>query len=216
MWTKRVIIKFMEKLKQLLDSYINNGEVVIKATASNPRDREKISKLKVRPVSDKKGLYYQAESFAGSKVFHKNLKPDELAGFLTDIVQADFRQLELETDCHSVTALISKKGSVSVKAKNKDIQERQKLFTHNKQKRYILPQDEPVPFLVELGVQTPDGKIVNQKYDKFRQINRYLEFVRDILPSLPKKENEPIRIIDFGCGKSYFCTLLLSESDEQI
>ncbi len=203
MWTKRVIIKFMEKLKQLLDSYINNGEVVIKATASNPRDREKISKLKVRPVSNKNGLYYQAESFAGSKVFHKNLKPDELAGFLTDIVQADFRQLELETDFHSVTALISKKGSVSVKAKNKDMQERQKLFTHNKQKRYILPQDEPVPFLVELGVQTPDGKIINQKYDKFRQINRYLEFVRDILPSLPKKENEPMRIIDFGCGKSY-------------
>ena len=132
MWTKRVIIKFMEKLKQLLDSYINNGEVVIKATASNPRDREKISKLKVRPVSNKNGLYYQAESFAGSKVFHKNLKPDELAGFLTDIVQADFRQLELETDFHSVTALISKKGSVSVKAKNKDMQERQKLFTHNK------------------------------------------------------------------------------------
>lgn len=78
---------------------------------------------------------------------------------------------------------------------------------HNRQRNYILPEGEPVDFLIALGVQTPDGRVVKAKYDKFRQINRYLEFVRDILPALLQQHNapdkEPIRIVDFGCGKSY-------------
>ena len=78
---------------------------------------------------------------------------------------------------------------------------------HNRQRNYILPDGEPVDFLIALGVKTPDGRVVKAKYDKFRQINRYLEFVRDILPPLLQQHNgqnqEPIRIVDFGCGKSY-------------
>lgn len=222
----RVIIIFMEKLRQLLDNYIKNNEVILRATASNPRDREKISKLRVRPISNKGALYYQAESFIGTKVFHKNIASGELAEFIADMTAADFRQLEVETPYHSVVALISKKGSVSIKEKTKkdkadnaaegttgttaDSGESLEssimsnpAFRHNRQKKYILPQDEPIPFLVELGVQTPEGRIINSKYDKFKRINRCLEFVRDILPSLPQKKNEPIKIIDFGCGKSY-------------
>ena len=72
---------------------------------------------------------------------------------------------------------------------------------HNKIKNYCLPEGEPVPFLVELGVMNASGKVLAAKYDKFRQINRYLEFVEDIVPSLP--QNREISIIDFGCGKSY-------------
>lgn len=196
----------MEKLRQLLDNYIKNDGMILKATASNPRDREKISKLRVRPVADKGGLYYQAESFVGTKVYHKNIAADELAEFIADAVSADFRQLEVETPYHGAVALISKKGSVSIKERvlKADADALAfPAFSHDKQKKYILPQDEPVPFLIELGVQTSNGRIINSKYDKFRQINRYLEFVRDIPPSLPQKENEPLRIIDFGCGKSY-------------
>lgn len=222
----RVIIIIMEKLRQLLDNYVKNDEVILKAIASNPRDREKLSKLRVRPVSGKDALYYQAESFIGTKVFHKNFSADELAEFITDTTSASFRQLEVETPYHSAVVLISKKGSISIKEKAKkpeaDNSESAAVrtnagvkgnsdgsimgntdFRHNRQKKYILPQDEPVPFLVELGVQTAEGKIINSKYDKFKQINRYLEFVRDIIPSLPRKENEPVKIIDFGCGKSY-------------
>lgn len=222
----RAIIISMEKLRQLLDNYIKNNEVILRATASNPRDREKISKLRVRPISNKGALYYQAESFIGTKVFHKNIASGELAEFIADMTAADFRQLEVETPYHSAVALISKKGSVSIKEKTKkdkadnaaegttgttaDSGESLEssimsnpAFQHNRQKKYILPQDEPIPFLVELGVQTPEGRIINSKYDKFKQINRCLEFVRDILPSLPQKKNEPIKIIDFGCGKSY-------------
>lgn len=72
---------------------------------------------------------------------------------------------------------------------------------HNREKHYILKEGIPVPFLIDLGVQTPEGKIVHARYDKFKQINRYLEFVEDILPTLQKKGT--VHIIDFGCGKSY-------------
>ena len=72
---------------------------------------------------------------------------------------------------------------------------------HNRTKQYILMEGKPVDFLVGLGVQTPDGTVTKNRYDKFRQINRYLEFIEDVLEELPKERT--IRIIDFGCGKSY-------------
>lgn len=74
-------------------------------------------------------------------------------------------------------------------------------LSHNRQKRYVLQEGIPVPFLVDLGVQTAEGKIVRSRYDKFRQINRFLEFIEDILPKLDKERETTI--IDFGCGKSY-------------
>lgn len=74
-------------------------------------------------------------------------------------------------------------------------------MSHNRKKRYILEEGRPVPFLVDLGVQTKEGKVITSRYDKFRQINRFLEFIEDIWPLLPK--DRPVHIIDFGCGKSY-------------
>lgn len=203
---------FMDQLRQVLSNYIENQETILSATASNPRDRERIQKLRIRPVLKKGELLYQAEQYVGTKVYHQNLSPDALTGLLVDTMTADFRQLELETDRHRLTVLVSKKGNAAVKEKVKTKekteakQEQMIDFSHNRQKQYILPQDEPVPFLVALGVQTAEGKIVRAKYDKFRQINRYLEFVRDILPALAQADGQdgrPLKIIDFGCGKSY-------------
>lgn len=194
----------MENLRKKITNYIENNETILGMTASSPRDREKIQKLKIRPVLKKEELLYQAESFVGTKAFHKNMRAEELADYIVDAMENDFKQLEARTDSHSLTVLVSKKGKVTIKEKavNASKSDRQSL-SHNKEKQYILPQDIPVPFLVELGVQTSDGKIVNAKYDKFRQINRYLEFVRDILPHLPHEEGRELNIIDFGCGKSY-------------
>src|SRR4029079_14141994 len=74
---------------------------------------------------------------------------------------------------------------------------------HDRRKRRLLPEGQPVPFLVELGVMTPEGKVRSQRHDKFRQVNRFLELVEDVLPSLPDATNEPLRVVDFGSGKSY-------------
>ena len=68
-------------------------------------------------------------------------------------------------------------------------------------KRYILKEGIPVPFLIDLGVMTKTGQVVSQRYDKFRQINRFLEFIEDILPRLSRERE--VTILDFGCGKSY-------------
>lgn len=194
----------MENLRKTIKNYIENDEKILTMIASNPRDREKIQKLKIRPILKKEELWYQAESFIGTKVFHKNIPGNELADFVADVMKNDFKQLEAKTERHSLTVLVSKKGKVTIKEKAAAVSSTDaQLLSHNRTKQYILPQDKPVPFLVELGVQTPDGKIVNAKYDKFRQINRYLEFVRDILPALAYEEGKTLNIIDFGCGKSY-------------
>ena len=79
--------------------------------------------------------------------------------------------------------------------------ERAALLSHNRKKHYILEEGIPVPFLVDLGVMTKEGRVVNSRYDKYRQINRFLEFIEDILPNLDQDRESTI--IDFGCGKSY-------------
>lgn len=193
----------MEELRKLIQEYTNKEEIIQSVIASNPVNRDKISKVKLRPVMVKEQISYQAESFVGTKVYHTNLAPAELAEYMERLMTEDFKQLEMEAESEKVTALVSKKGKVTINRKKK--QQTKKLtaedMSHNKKKQYVLPKDIPVPFLVDLGVQTQEGKIVNARYDKFRQINRYLEFVRDILPSLPK--DRTLTIIDFGCGKSY-------------
>ena len=193
----------MEELRKLIQEYIEKEETIQSAIASNPINRDKISKVKLRPIMIKEQISYQAESFIGTKAFHKNLTPTELPEYMERLMREDFKQLEMDMEAEKVTVLVSKKGKVTINRKRK--QQAQKLSTeamsHNKTKKYVLPQDVPVPFLVDLGVQTAEGKIINAKYDKFRQINHYLEFVRDILPSLPK--DRTLTILDFGCGKSY-------------
>lgn len=195
-------MNLMDKLRQVLMKYIEQNERIIGATLSNSRDRERIQKLRIRPVLGKEALYYQAERFAGTKAYHQNLRPDELPALIIEALTADFRQLELTAERHKLTVLVSRKGKLTIKEKEVTAQKPDLALSHNKQKQYILPQDEPVSFLVALGVQNPEGKVLKAKYDKFRQINRYLEFVRDLLPNLPKEEGQ-LKIIDFGCGKSY-------------
>ena len=103
--------------------------------------------------------------------------------------------------------MVSRKGKTTIKRKRTDDTgttteaDRSMRLSHNRVKRYILEEGVPVPFLVDLGVQTDEGKIVRARYDKFKQINRFLEFIEDILPTLSQERT--VRIIDFGCGKSY-------------
>ena len=181
----------MEKreLHSVLTDFLN--ERLIQVTASGQAEKNDFLKAKIRPVLAKGALHFQAEEFIGKQAFHKNLTAEEAVDYLEGLMETSFRQLQLEAQDSGSTG-----GSdAALKAAWAGG------LSHNRKKRYILEEGIPVPFLVELGVQTKDGAIVHAKYDKFRQINRFLEFIEDVLPKLDK--NQETRIIDFGCGKSY-------------
>ena len=111
------------------------------------------------------------------------------------------QQFELLHKDGRVNMLVSKKGKITLKQSKNGCPAPQADLSHNRKKKYILDPQVKVPFLEDLGVQTSEGKIVHSRYDKFKQINRFLEFVEDILPALPK--DREVVILDFGCGKSY-------------
>ena len=111
------------------------------------------------------------------------------------------KQMQLVTADAEFSVLISKKGKVTIKKKQKKAKMRPLDLNHNRKKQYILQEGVPVPFLQDLGVMTEEGKIVHARFDKFRQINRFLEFIEDILPQLDS--GRELTILDFGCGKFY-------------
>jgi len=193
----------MEELRKLLHSIINKNLTQI--ILSNTRDSEKGTKVKIRPVLLKEELYFQETLYKGTQVFHENFKEEEICERIENYLQSLFKQGEFKAAGMEAVVLVSKKGKFTIKSKNKQInpaqQSEQPILSHNRSKQYILQEGTPVDFLIGLGVQTPDGRITKAKYDKFRQINRYLEFIEDVLDELPK--DRTIRIIDFGCGKSY-------------
>ena len=194
-----------EQLKMLLQDTVDNG--LYQIILSNPRQKDKAFKIKIRPVMVKNKILFQKTVYEGTKVYHDNYDSRDMISYIIEALTSQFRQCEVEhTNCKAVV-LVSKKGKVTVNRKQVRSAEaepesaRQSLMAHNRVKRYILEEGIPVPFLIDLGVQTKEGRIVRARYDKFKQINRFLEFIEDILPTLSKER--PVRIIDFGCGKSY-------------
>lgn len=192
----------MEEIRNCIEDCKRQDDTILSIIMSNPKNKEQMLKLKIRPVMVKDRLMYQAECFIGTKAFHENMDEKVLPSYVCEKMEY-FKQFEMDTQTMKVTALVSKKGKITLKKKKKEQTDSLDLekIIHNKKKKYVLDPDVMIPFLVDLGVQTKEGKIVNTRYDKFRQINRYLEFVRDILPGLPK--DRTLTIVDFGCGKSY-------------
>lgn len=194
----------MEKLKELFQQMLNVD--LIQMTLSNSRNADRAGKVKIRPVLLKGELFFQETLYRGTQVFHKNFTDSELLPRLMEYMENLFQQAEVKGRTREATALVSRKGTVTVKVRKLAGQEaapgrEPDNLSHNRTKQYILQEGQPVDFLVGLGVQTPDGRIARAKYDKFRQINRYLEYIEDVLDRLPS--DRTIRIIDFGCGKSY-------------
>ena len=162
-----------------------------------------LSKVKVYPVVIGKKQCYQIEEYRGTQVFHANCTEEEVTKRVTKWLDTGcFKQAELLPVFYQRTVLLGKKGNATVKCKRR--QDAAAVVTpreHNRKKQYLLEEGTPVPFLIDLGVMTKAGAVIKAKNDKFRQINRFLELVEDILPALPKERE--IKILDFGCGKSY-------------
>ena len=188
----------MDEILWLLPEILNID--FIRGTISNPRDKEGIIKIRVRPLEKKGELYFQPESFTKTQAFHENLTAKDACRKIAGVMER-FGQMQIETVGEECTVLVSKKGKVTVRRKKRKTEAQPADRSHNRKKHYILEEGVPVPFLRDLGVMTEDGKIVRTKTDKFRQINRFLEFIEDILPRLEK--GRELTILDFGCGKSY-------------
>lgn len=188
----------MEEIRNVLKNTLNIE--FIRGTISGPRKKEGIIKVKMRPLEKRGGLYFQFEAFTKTQAFHENLT-SEAAGERAALYMEDFRQMQIETVKEDITILVSKKGKVTVQRKKKKEAAQKADLSHDRKKRYILEEGIPVPFLRDLGVMTEDGKVIRSKTDKFRQINRFLEFIEDILPQLDR--GRELTILDFGCGKSY-------------
>ena len=172
----------------------------ISAVLSNPREKEELQKVKIRPLLKGAELHFQLEEFRGKQAFHENVRAEEAVVKTGELMQL-FKQMQIETKKFSCTVLISKKGKITIKKKAVSGKVKEVDLSHNRSKKYILQEGTPVMFLQDLGVMTADGKIVRTRFDKFRQINRFLEFIEDILPKLPS--DREVTILDFGCGKSY-------------
>ena len=184
---------------EFFDELIN--ENMILAVLSGCRRKDAPSRVRIRPVEVKGEILYQASVPEGAKMLHRNYRREELVVFLKESLDGTYSQLQVQGRQADGGVLVSKKGKHTVKIKPHEVKENAKILSHNRVKQYILPQGKPVPFLVDLGVMTREGRVREAAYDKYRQINRFLEFIQDVLPKLPK--DREITIVDFGCGKSY-------------
>lgn len=188
----------MEEIRAVLEQCFTID--LISGTISNPREKGGITKVKIRPMLVKEKLVFQFETFENNQAFHENVSAEEAVEKVQQYME-QFKQLQMMTKTVNYTILISKKGKVTVQKKGVKGEAKKVDLSHNRSKKYILEEGVKVPFLYDLGVQTADGKIVKSRFDKFRQINRFLEFIEDILPQLAK--DKEVTILDFGCGKSY-------------
>ncbi|ANU26511.1 class I SAM-dependent methyltransferase [Planococcus versutus] len=172
---------------------------LVSATISQPRLKSNdIKRIKLKPVEIKKEYWIQFEYQYERILKHENLLLDEAAEKLVSLF-ADFRQGLFQFIDEKVQIQLSKKLKVNWKAEPTGTQQVE--LSHNRKKHYLLEDGVPYPFLIRLGVQSTDGKVKKQKYDKFRQINRFIEYIDDTLAYLP--QDRTVRILDFGSGKSY-------------
>ena len=188
-----------EEMKNLLQEQILNQQLVA-ATISQPRMKSnELKRIKLKPVMIKNAYHIQIEYQFERILKHENVLleafPQKLETFFND-----FRQIHIDFVEEKVQVQLSKKNKVFWKS-DKVAVPKQVNLSHNRKKNYLLDDATPYPFLIRLGVQTADGKVKKQKFDKFKQINRFIEFIDDALSYLPK--DRQVRILDFGSGKSY-------------
>ncbi|MDR7857816.1 SAM-dependent methyltransferase [Tissierella sp.] len=190
----------MDDIFKLLEEVILNEEMIY-SVLSNPRkkDEENFYKVTIKPVLIKDEIKLQFTYEYKNKVLHENLTPSDAVEETKKLLAEIFKQAMIFAKKADYQLLISKKGKVSI-LKKKASKESLDL-SHNRKKSYIIEDGEPCDFLIRLGVMNEKGKVVSKRYDKFRQINRFLEMVADVIPKI--KKDKTLNILDFGCGKSY-------------
>lgn len=192
----------MNNLRQLIENLFKEKNI-LRLIFSNPykKEKESIVKVTVKPFESNEEVKYQFTYHFENRVAHSNLdipnSIDEVVALITNI----FKQVLINTSEKEYHILSNKSGKISIVERANQVAHKELKLTHNREKQYIIKDNTVVPFLVELGVMNLQGKVLNDKYDKFKQINRFIEFVQDIVEEFDT--SRAINIIDFGCGKSY-------------
>ncbi|HWK22574.1 MAG TPA: SAM-dependent methyltransferase [Ureibacillus sp.] len=188
-----------EQMKEEFLNLINRKELV-NATISQPRQKSNdLKRVKLKPI-ELKGIYHIQIEYQFERILkHENVTLEKFLDSFNHLL-LNFRQIHAQFLDQSIQIQLSKKNKVFWKTEKVSTTKEINL-SHNRKKNYLLDETTPYPFLIRLGVQTEEGKVKKQKFDKFRQINRFVEFIHDSLDYLPK--DRQIRILDFGSGKSY-------------
>lgn len=188
-------------ITQLLDICISDKLIDMVISGQKNKSEDKAVKVRIRPVILKNEIEYQVSEFVGRKVLHSNHSAADVKKKIIDYMTEDFKQAQINMTDAAATILSSKSKTLTCKYKKAGQLKVQRDLSHNRTKKYIIQEGKPVAFMIDLGVMGQDGKIIRTRYDKFRQNNRFLEYIEDILPKLDKERE--LTIIDFGCGKSY-------------
>ena len=193
----------MEDLIKAIDDMLNDE--LIKIVISNKINKEnKYNKISIFLKENKKKEYYQIEKYTDKQVFHENIEKVELRDKILEFVYNNYKQLNGWSEKTTFDMKISKKGKILL-SKSKTNNTKLSNKSHNKEKNYILKEGTIIKPLIDLGVFTKEGKVVNSKYDKYKQINRFIEIIDD---EIKKKDYKELTILDFGCGKSYLTFVL--------
>lgn len=192
----------MSDLHKQLDRIF--AETIDKLILSNKRVKDGLyDKVVIRQKLIKGEVLYQAEQYTDTQVFHRNMPMAEAKEYIINQATQSFKQIDAYTDAAQYGIKCSKIDRIAAKRKP-NIQPKEISLSHNREKSYLLKEGTVVPPLVDLGVITPDGKIIRSRYDKFKQINRFLEMIEDGVG----EHRGTLNIIDFGCGKSYLTFIL--------
>ena len=178
-------------MEKIIDELKQSEELINKIVLSDTKSDTK--KIVIRPIKLKQGVKWQIERFVAAQVFHENVDFDKIF----NLPFLDYKQITIEK---AGETCIFAKGKTSYKKKTNKNEQTHTVKSHNKEKNYFINEGDDVPALVDLGVFTKDGKIVNSMFDKFKQINKFIEIIDDAFRETGLKE---VTILDFGCGKSY-------------
>ncbi len=173
---------------------------IIKVVASNPICSDcEVFRIVIRPVCIKGKQVFQAECFVGAQAFHTNLQPEQLSVWAENNISGKYKQTLIITKNKEITYLTNAKGSIKRLVRNSS-HLRQTELSNNRRKNYLINEGDNVPVFVDLGIFTKQFKIVNSMFDKFKQINRFVEILNDVFKNFDGQE---LTLLDFGCGKSY-------------
>ena len=193
----------MEELKRTLEEVFKSE--IIKIVISNKvKKDEKYNKIAINLKENNKNKFYQIEKFTDKQVFHENIKINEISDKVSELIFGNYKQMTAWSNNEIFDLKISKKGNIFL-GKNKNDNSKIVAKGHNKEKNYILKEGMIIEPLIDLGVFTKEGKVVNSKYDKYKQINRFIEIIDD---EIKKNDYKELTILDFGCGKSYLTFVL--------